>query len=142
MSRQHRSAGFTLIELMIVVAIIAILAAIAIPIYKHYVARSQATGALSEISSGRVAYEDHIANGVNDATQYQVVDNLGLHQSTDRCDVTAIAPDATGAGQISCLIKGSVDVAGKTITWSRDGSGGWSCQTDLAVSETPSSCSN
>lgn len=142
MPRQRRSAGFTLIELMIVVAIIAILAAIALPVYKTYVARSQASAGLTEITNGRVAYEDHIANGVSDATQYEVVDNLGLHQSTERCGVSAIAPNAAGEGEISCALKGSVDVTGKSITWSRNGSGTWSCQTDLGPSETPSSCSN
>ncbi len=51
-----KNTGFTLIELMIVVAIIGILAAIAIPQYSDYVSRSRATGAVAEMASYRTGY--------------------------------------------------------------------------------------
>jgi type IV pilus assembly protein PilE len=54
-----RSRGFTLIELMIAVAIIAILAAIAIPSYAEYVRRGRITEAISGLSGMRVKMEQY-----------------------------------------------------------------------------------
>lgn len=55
--------GFTLIELMIVVAIIGILAAIAIPAYQDYIARSQASEAFTLANGLKTEVSDNLQNG-------------------------------------------------------------------------------
>ena len=57
-----KSRGFTLIELMIVMAIIAILGAVAIPAYRDYVVRSRLSGAASGLSEARVRMEQFYAD--------------------------------------------------------------------------------
>lgn len=62
MLRKHTSAGFTLIELMIVVAIIAILAAIAIPAYQDYLIRTQVTEGSTLAGGAKAAVWDFVSN--------------------------------------------------------------------------------
>jgi type IV pilus assembly protein PilA len=143
MPRQRSNAGFTLIELMIVVAIIAILAAIAIPEYQIYVARSQLTAALADINPGRTAYELLIDNGVETNNSYEDVDNLSLPSSTPRCAISAAAP-TSGQGLITCqLVNSSPLINTKHISWQRTSSGSWLCTTsDLPSNVLPAVCNS
>jgi len=65
--------GFTLIELMIVVAIIGILAAVALPAYKDYVTSAQGSGAMKGVSTFAQKIPTCIQTGVGSTSQLQIL---------------------------------------------------------------------
>lgn len=123
--------GFTLIELMIVVAIIGILAAVALPAYQDYTAKSKFGAAYGEVSQGQTGYE----TALNDGNSTPAIGDTKLITPTSNCAV--VVDGSSGAtGTITCTIAGGpTTVQGKKIVLTRQSAGGWKCTTDVAAGD-------
>ena len=107
--------GFTLIELMIVVAIIGILAAVALPAYQDYTVRAKVTEGLSLAASAKTAVSENAANGSPFASGWTEP------VATDSVSKVEISP-TTGEITITYTSKVAAASANKLVLAPRDGS--------------------
>lgn len=148
--------GFTLIELMIVVAIIGILAAIALPLYQNYIASSQVTRAMGEAGSLKTVVETCMLNGRfkpgKDAGECQIgatgstiltgeaqsgetlAAGTGVPKVEIKADENTATIKATFSNSAAAALKN------KTVTWTRTNDSTWTCETSADAKYAPTGC--
>ena len=146
--KRYMQKGFTLIELMIVVAIIGILAAVALPAYQDYTVRAKVTEGLVVASAAKLAVAENASNGKNFASGWTPpavttnVSKIGIAETTGIITITYAAAAGAGTIDITPTSSGAALVGtGSGSTVPLGGSINWSCVTgDLAMKYRPAQC--
>ncbi|EGZ51247.1 pilin [Neisseria wadsworthii] len=145
MAKIHQQQnGFTLIELMIVLIILGVLSAISLPIFQNYVAKSQLTRAVYEISSTKASIDTILSQGGyptvdpdQDRQNYpngSIYEYIGLNGNNPTSNIVSLATitnnnnafgglEATLGGDVSTVLTGTI------IRLTRNPiNGTWQCQ--------------
>lgn len=136
--RNSLQTGFTLIELMVVIAIVGILGAVALPAYQNYTIRAKVSEGLLAASACKVSVTEAVQSGAA-----SVPNNL-CSGSTQYVESVTSGGNASNA-TVTVALKGiDKNVDGKTIVYTGAVANatitGWTCTTALEQKYVPSGC--
>jgi type IV pilus assembly protein PilA len=152
--------GFTLIELMVVVAIIGILAAIAIPQYQNYIIKTQVTRVMGEVGATKRASDVCLNDGrtilTTSSSPAATECYLGVTASNLMVGGNTVATTPVGQGSVvaPATLTNSIVIlanfgnsanpalASQTLSWTRVSEGSWDCSTTAASKYKPAGCAN
>lgn len=135
-------SGLTLIELIVVIAIVGILTAVAVSSYQTQVRQTQIIIIYQELNNFRLPYQTLIneGSGITDFSP----SGLNMPVQTKYCQFTVTAPNANGAtpNAVTCTIQNLNYIKGQSLNLERASDGSWQCRPSAGIPKSylPQAC--